>query len=140
MKAIGLTEFGGPEVLKVVDLPEPEPGPGEVRIRVHAVAVNPTNITLAILQADDHPARRGRKRASVQVTVPAQAAELIDRLRVTGVTLIYDQVTRALRTSTTDAVTVTAGWCRYQTTGTRKPGRRPNHQPEHPPRPEAGPG
>jgi NADPH:quinone reductase-like Zn-dependent oxidoreductase len=33
MKAIGLTEFGGPDVLKVVDLPEPEPGPGEVRIR-----------------------------------------------------------------------------------------------------------
>jgi len=28
MKAIGLTEFGGPEVLEVVDLPEPEPGPG----------------------------------------------------------------------------------------------------------------
>jgi len=45
MKAIGLTEFGGPEVLKVVDLPEPEPGPGEVRIRVHAVAVNPPDIT-----------------------------------------------------------------------------------------------
>ncbi len=45
MKAIGLTEFGGPEVLKVVDLPEPEPGPGEVRVRVQAVAVNPTDIT-----------------------------------------------------------------------------------------------
>ena len=45
MKAIGLTEFGGPEVLKVVDLPEPEPGSGEVRIRVQAVAVNPTDIT-----------------------------------------------------------------------------------------------
>jgi NADPH:quinone reductase len=45
MKAIGLTEFGGPEVLKVIDLPEPEPGPGEVRIRIHAVAVNPTDIT-----------------------------------------------------------------------------------------------
>ncbi|HEX4219989.1 MAG TPA: NADP-dependent oxidoreductase [Acidimicrobiales bacterium] len=45
MKAVGLTEFGGPEVLKVVDLPEPQPGPGELRIRVHAVAVNPTDIT-----------------------------------------------------------------------------------------------
>ncbi len=44
MKAIGLSEFGGPEVLEVVDLPEPEPGPGEVRIRVHAVAVNPTDV------------------------------------------------------------------------------------------------
>jgi NADPH:quinone reductase-like Zn-dependent oxidoreductase len=45
MKAIGLTEFGGPEVLKVVDLPEPQPGLGEVRIRIHAVAVNTTDIT-----------------------------------------------------------------------------------------------
>ena len=45
MKAIGLTEFGGPEVLKVVDLPEPQPAPGEVRIRVHAAAVNPTDVT-----------------------------------------------------------------------------------------------
>jgi NADPH2:quinone reductase len=45
MKAIGLTEFGGPEVLKVVELPEPQPGPGELRIRVQAVPVNPTDIT-----------------------------------------------------------------------------------------------
>lgn len=45
MRAIGLTEFGGPEVLRVVDVPTPDPGPGEVRIRVHAVAVNPTDIT-----------------------------------------------------------------------------------------------
>jgi NADPH:quinone reductase len=45
MKAMGLTKFGGPEVLRVVDLPEPQPGPGEVRIRVHAVAVNPTDLT-----------------------------------------------------------------------------------------------
>lgn len=45
MKAIGIMEFGGLEVLKVVDLPEPEPAAGEVRIRVHAVAVNPTDIT-----------------------------------------------------------------------------------------------
>jgi NADPH:quinone reductase len=45
VKAIGLTEFGGPEVLRVVTLPSPEPGPGEVRIRVHAVAVNPADAT-----------------------------------------------------------------------------------------------
>ena len=45
MKAIGLTEFGGPDVLHVVDLPTSEPGPGEIRIRVHGVAVNPTDVT-----------------------------------------------------------------------------------------------
>lgn len=44
MKAIGYTEFGGPDVLRVVELPEPQAGPGQVRVRVHAAAVNPSDI------------------------------------------------------------------------------------------------
>lgn len=36
-------DFGGPDVLEVVDLPEPHAGPGEVRIRVHAAAVSPAD-------------------------------------------------------------------------------------------------
>ncbi|MFI1354505.1 NADP-dependent oxidoreductase [Streptomyces sp. NPDC020898] len=40
MKAVGFTEFGGPEVLQVLELPAPEAGPGTVRIRVHAATVN----------------------------------------------------------------------------------------------------
>ncbi|MCU1634284.1 MAG: NADP-dependent oxidoreductase [Micrococcaceae bacterium] len=43
MEAIGVTEFGGPEVLKVQNLPEPHPGMKEVRIRVRAAAVSPTD-------------------------------------------------------------------------------------------------
>jgi NADPH2:quinone reductase len=43
MRAIGVTEFGGPEALHMVELPEPQAGPGEVRIRVRAAAVNPTD-------------------------------------------------------------------------------------------------
>lgn len=43
MRAIGVTHFGGPEVLETVELPLPEPGPGEVRIRVHAAAINPVD-------------------------------------------------------------------------------------------------
>lgn len=43
MKAIGLTRFGGPEVLKEVELPTPEPGVGHVRVRVRAATVNPTD-------------------------------------------------------------------------------------------------
>ena len=46
MRAIGVQEFGGPEKLQVLDLPEPHPGPGEVRIRVHGAAVNPTDTNL----------------------------------------------------------------------------------------------
>src|SRR5690242_15286621 len=33
MKAVVVTEPGGPEVLQVQDLPEPTPGPGQVQIR-----------------------------------------------------------------------------------------------------------
>jgi NADPH:quinone reductase-like Zn-dependent oxidoreductase len=46
MKAVGLTEFGGPEVLHIVELPDPEAGPGQVRIRVHGAAINPTDTQL----------------------------------------------------------------------------------------------
>src|ERR1700745_3215180 len=40
MRAIQIREFGGPEVLRLVELPEPEPGPAEVLIRVTRAGVN----------------------------------------------------------------------------------------------------
>jgi len=44
MKASVLREHGGPDVLRIEDLPTPEPGPGEVRVRVRAVALNHLDI------------------------------------------------------------------------------------------------
>lgn len=46
MRAIGIFEFGGPEVLRVIDLPETHALAGEVRIRVRAATVNPTDTSL----------------------------------------------------------------------------------------------
>ena len=46
MRAVGVTEFGGPDVLHIVELPDPQAGPGELRIRVRAAAVNPTDTGL----------------------------------------------------------------------------------------------
>lgn len=46
MRVVGVEEFGGPEKLRVFEVPEPHAGPGEVRIRVHAAAVNPTDTGL----------------------------------------------------------------------------------------------
>ncbi len=43
MKAVGVVEYGGPEALQVVELPDPEVKEGQVRIRVHAAAVSPTD-------------------------------------------------------------------------------------------------
>jgi NADPH2:quinone reductase len=41
MKAIRVHEFGGPEVLKLEEVPTPKPAGGEVLVRVHAAGVNP---------------------------------------------------------------------------------------------------
>jgi NADPH2:quinone reductase len=41
MKAIQLREFGGPEVLKLEEVPTPRPGAGQVLVRIHAAGVNP---------------------------------------------------------------------------------------------------
>ncbi len=43
MKAIQVHEFGGPDVLKLEDVPDPVPGPREVTVNVKAVGVNPTD-------------------------------------------------------------------------------------------------
>ena len=43
MKAVRFSQFGGPEVLEIVDLPDPHPGLGQVRIAVRAVGVNPSD-------------------------------------------------------------------------------------------------
>ena len=43
MRAAGVTEFGGPEALHLVDVPEEPLGAGEVRLRVAAATVNPTD-------------------------------------------------------------------------------------------------
>lgn len=54
MKAVGVVDFGGPEALRVLEVPEPHAGPGQVRIRVRAAAVNPTDTGLrAGLRARD---------------------------------------------------------------------------------------
>lgn len=43
MKAIRVDEFGGPEVMRLVDAPDPQPEAGQVLVRVHAAGVNPVD-------------------------------------------------------------------------------------------------
>ncbi len=43
MKAIALTEFGEPDVLRAQDLPDPLVGPDAVLVEVHAAGVNPVD-------------------------------------------------------------------------------------------------
>ncbi|MBB4740699.1 NADPH:quinone reductase-like Zn-dependent oxidoreductase [Actinoplanes octamycinicus] len=55
MRAVTQQEFGGPEVLRVAEVPIPEPLPTEVRVRVVAAGVNPV----------DHKTREGGGMAGV---------------------------------------------------------------------------
>ncbi|ASW56197.1 hypothetical protein CIK06_21625 [Plantactinospora sp. KBS50] len=46
MRAVSYAQFGGPEVLRVTDLPVPQPGPGQVRVRVTASALHPVDVMI----------------------------------------------------------------------------------------------
>lgn len=54
-RAVGITQPGGPEVVRVVERDVREPGPGELRLRVRAAAVNPTDIGLRERGAEGLP-------------------------------------------------------------------------------------
>ena len=43
MKAIQVQEWGGPDVLKLREVPAPQPGAGQAVVRVHAAGVNPVD-------------------------------------------------------------------------------------------------
>ncbi|MFE8921002.1 NADP-dependent oxidoreductase [Streptomyces rochei] len=43
MRKVSFAEFGGPEVLQLVDAEEPHPGPGQIRVAVRAAGVNPVD-------------------------------------------------------------------------------------------------
>jgi len=70
MKAIQIHETGGPDVLKLADLPIPEPGPGQVLIRVEAIGVNFIEIYF----------RKGTYKAALPLTPGSEAAGTVEEL------------------------------------------------------------
>ena len=78
MKAIQISETGGPEVLKLAELPIPQPGPGQVLIRVEATGVNFIEIYF----------RKGTYKAALPLVPGSEAAGTVEELGpgVTGFT------------------------------------------------------
>jgi NADPH2:quinone reductase len=77
MRAIQMSEFGGPEVLKLVELPTPAPAPGEALIRVFRAGVNFADThtrTNSYVQKATLPLVPGGEVAGVVVEAPADAA------------------------------------------------------------------
>jgi NADPH:quinone reductase-like Zn-dependent oxidoreductase len=70
VKAARFSQFGGPEVLEIVDLPDPHPGPGQVRIAVRAAGVNPS----------DWKKRKGLMDSELPQAMGYEAAGLVDEL------------------------------------------------------------
>src|SRR5271157_3757596 len=70
IKAVRFSQFGGPEVLEIVDLPDPHPGPGQVRIAVRAAGVNPS----------DWKKRKGLMDGELPQTMGHEAAGVVDEL------------------------------------------------------------
>ena len=68
MKAVRVHQFGGPEALKIEDVPLPEPGEGEARVKTEAIGVN----FLDIYQ------RIGRYQGSPPFTLGQEAAGIVD--------------------------------------------------------------
>jgi len=55
VRAVVLREAGGPEVLRVEEVPDPLPGEGEVLVRVEAVGINHVDLTRRAGGADTFP-------------------------------------------------------------------------------------
>jgi NADPH:quinone reductase-like Zn-dependent oxidoreductase len=70
LKAARFSQFGGPEVLEIVDLPDPHAGPGQVRIEVRAAGVNPS----------DWKKRKGLMDSELPQTMGYEAAGVVDEL------------------------------------------------------------
>jgi NADPH:quinone reductase-like Zn-dependent oxidoreductase len=70
VKAARFSQFGGPEVLEIVELPDPHPGPDQVRIAVRAAGVNPS----------DWKKRQGLMDPELPQTMGYEAAGVVDEL------------------------------------------------------------
>lgn len=92
MKAIQLSQVGGPEVLKYVELPDPRPGTGEALIDVKAIGVNYTDVyTRSGLNPPSLPTIPGVEAAGVVSQVGDGVSEVTvgDLVAYTGVSASY---------------------------------------------------
>jgi len=82
-KVVRFHKAGGPEVLRIEDLPIPEPGPGEVRLRVKAIGLNRAEVmfrTNQYLYTPLFPSKLGYEASGIVEAVgPAVDAGLIGK-------------------------------------------------------------
>ena len=75
MKAIQVSSFGPPEVLRLTELPDPAPGPGEVAIDVTRAAVGLIDVFIRQGRYRDRPGYLTTMHMCVSVWAPRDAAK-----------------------------------------------------------------
>jgi NADPH:quinone reductase len=76
-QAIRIDQYGGPEVMQLVELPVGEPGPGEIRIRHHACGLNFIDVYQRTgLYANPLPLTLGMEGAGIVEAVGAGVTQL----------------------------------------------------------------
>jgi NADPH2:quinone reductase len=76
MRAVVAREFGGPEVLKVEEVPDPTVGPGQVLVAVRAIGVNPFDTYMRTGNYATRPPLPYTPGADAAGTVEAVGAEI----------------------------------------------------------------
>ena len=102
MKAVVFHEFGGPDVLRVEDVPDPKPGPGEVVLDILASALNHLDVDI----------REGISRFPVEPPF-ILGVEIVGRISALGEGVTGWQVGDRVMPYLMD----TCGTCRYCQTG-----------------------
>jgi NADPH:quinone reductase-like Zn-dependent oxidoreductase len=70
MKAVQFDQFGGPEVLEVVELSDPQPADDQIRVAVRAVGINPI----------DWKVRSGAMGGELPMTTGREVAGVVDQI------------------------------------------------------------
>ncbi len=97
MKAVVVSEFGGPEVLQLADVPVPQPGPRDVLVRTEIAAVNFADV------------KRRRGEVPAHGSGLGSATTFIPGIEVTGVVADHGTAVTCVRTGERVSALMAAG-------------------------------
>ena len=87
--AIAYTEFGGPEVLTLIDIPDATPGPAEVAVRIEAAGINPIDAKLRAGVRPSGEISEPRRAGADAAGVVSAVGDDVDGFRVGDAVVVF---------------------------------------------------